>query len=590
MDRWWGPIFEAERVVRARRWQGYATRSGFVLALLGGLLLVRWQHAELAGPMSVRELAAIGGSLHYALTLLQLIAVLVIAPASTAGAICLDRASGTLLHIFATDLTGREVVLGKLAARLLPIWMLLACALPVAALATMLGGIDPAALGWSVAIAASLAWLGGTLGLLLSVWAGKPHEVIAVVYLAWAAWLLPWPTMMLRFGGSPGADWLEVTNPFYLAHAPYNHPGEIGMTEPALFCLGCALIGAACAAIAMARVRAVTCRSPAGRARRAARPGGAWNRLATPIGRAGGPQLDANPVRWREWHRERPSRWTRVAWGGFTAACLAAAGCLAGGMAGGLGGRSALLIGGIMGVLATLGLLLVSTATAAVLAEERTRGSLDVLLCTPLSTREILVGKWWGAFRRVPWVAVGVVSAGAAGWVAGPLGPVQVLNLALVPALIVAQGAALASLGLALATHIRRTGLATLATIGIALATAVTWPLAGFLLLESTSNWNGPRSPTREIWDLGQTLGSPFTGVGVPILVALVAQGPATVEADRAVLLCFQSAWVVGYALAAWLLFEATVRTFDRRLGRVPGRAARPGPASGRQRLGLENS
>ena len=27
-------------------------------------------------------------------------------------------------------------------------------------------------------------------------------------------------------------------------------------------------------------------------------------------------------------------------------------------------------------------------------------GSLDVLLSTPLSTRTILVGKWWGAFRQ----------------------------------------------------------------------------------------------------------------------------------------------------------------------------------------------
>ena len=41
------------------------------------------------------------------------------APAATAGAICVDRARGTLTHMLATDLSDPEIVLGKLAARLL---------------------------------------------------------------------------------------------------------------------------------------------------------------------------------------------------------------------------------------------------------------------------------------------------------------------------------------------------------------------------------------------------------------------------------------------------------------------------------------
>ena len=48
----------------------------------------------------------------------------------------------------------------------------------------------------------------------------------------------------------------------------------------------------------------------------------------------------------------------------------------------------------------SLGLLLLSVSAATSLAEERVRGSLDVLLCTPLSTRSILVGKWWGSFLQ----------------------------------------------------------------------------------------------------------------------------------------------------------------------------------------------
>ena len=51
-----------------------------------------------------------------------------------------------------------------------------------------------------------------------------------------------------------------------------------------------------------------------------------------------------------------------------------------------------------------VGLLLLSVSAATSLAEERARGSLDILLSTPLSTFSILVGKWWGAFRLAPHV------------------------------------------------------------------------------------------------------------------------------------------------------------------------------------------
>ena len=42
-----------------------------------------------------------------------------------------------------TDLTNREIVVGKLAARLAPILSLIACTLPVLELLTLLGGVDP---------------------------------------------------------------------------------------------------------------------------------------------------------------------------------------------------------------------------------------------------------------------------------------------------------------------------------------------------------------------------------------------------------------------------------------------------------------
>ena len=65
------------------------------------------------------------------------------APAATAGAICLDKARGNLTLLFATDLSDAEIVLGKLAARLVPVLGLILCAAPVLAIATLFGGVDP---------------------------------------------------------------------------------------------------------------------------------------------------------------------------------------------------------------------------------------------------------------------------------------------------------------------------------------------------------------------------------------------------------------------------------------------------------------
>ena len=82
----------------------------------------------------------------YGLIGVELTLVMLAAPAATAGAICLDRARGTLAHMLMTDLSDPEIVLGKLAARLMPVMGLVACSWPVMAMCALLGGIDPIAL------------------------------------------------------------------------------------------------------------------------------------------------------------------------------------------------------------------------------------------------------------------------------------------------------------------------------------------------------------------------------------------------------------------------------------------------------------
>ena len=84
-------------------------------------------------------------------------------------------------------------------------------------------------------------------------------------------------------------------------------------------------------------------------------------------------------------------------------------------------------------------------------------------MATPLPTRAIVWGKWWGAFRAVPALLIlPVLVTTALSFHTG-----HYWAVALMAALILAYGAAITSLGLALATWIPRMGRAAALTVGL---------------------------------------------------------------------------------------------------------------------------
>ena len=116
----------SRRLGAGRRMQcGRYSFSRSVLTLVG-----IWTNTNSTFHVStIRYLAELGRGLFVAVIGTQLTLVLLAAPAATAGSICLDRARGTLLHMLMTDLSAAEIVLGKLAGRLVPVLALLACTL-----------------------------------------------------------------------------------------------------------------------------------------------------------------------------------------------------------------------------------------------------------------------------------------------------------------------------------------------------------------------------------------------------------------------------------------------------------------------------
>ncbi len=92
-----GPVFAYEWIASARRWQGYALRSCFVLLLSAALVTV-WIGLRVPSALSFKAMAYLGQSFFLGLTGTQLALVLLAAPAATAGAICLDRAGHARAH------------------------------------------------------------------------------------------------------------------------------------------------------------------------------------------------------------------------------------------------------------------------------------------------------------------------------------------------------------------------------------------------------------------------------------------------------------------------------------------------------------
>ena len=480
-----GPVFIYESLILARRREVYAGRALFVLAMLIGLATAWYGAGGGSSPpitpggarSTLHILALTGEKFFYAVAAIQLVMVLLVSPAATAGAVCHDRARGIFAQLAATDLSDAEIVLGKLGSRLTPILGVLASCLPVSALAALLGGVDFQALASLFAVSIAIALLGCALALAISVRASKTHDVVIIVMALWIIWLvsLPvWSAMSTVRGVVAPPDWFKKANPFVLVYAPYASPGYVAFPDVAIFVATLLLISAALLTLTIATVRRNVL-EPARRVRRVS----IINRLSLSrwLAWLPGPSLDGNPVLWREWYRSRLSRSARVVWLLYLVGSVAGAGLgIHEAIVYGPGTPSGLIIPNTVLVLQfVFGLMIVTCQAPASLAEERARASLDVLMTTPLSTESIVCGKWLGIYRVVLGLAVlpGLITVILA-YMAPPLParfsapvpvspdltPLSLIDRIAAPCLIVAQmltyGAAITSVGLALATWVSR--------------------------------------------------------------------------------------------------------------------------------------
>jgi ABC-type Na+ efflux pump permease subunit len=191
----------------------------------------------------------IGQSLFAGVIWLQVIVILALTPALVASAIAEDRQRKVLSYLLASPLSGSEIVLGKLAARLVNLVVLITLGLPVVSLALFLGGIEPTEVWLAYGLSLTTVYLVAALSLFVSTFSTRVRDAILGAYLLEFVWLiLPvCEALLADFGGSWGAaarearpitDWLTGCSPSRLLIVMNRFTGQRGPALEVFWMMG----------------------------------------------------------------------------------------------------------------------------------------------------------------------------------------------------------------------------------------------------------------------------------------------------------------------------------------------------------------
>ncbi len=213
-----GPVFNAELLTTARRARYYVVRFLYGLIILFQIYLSyqanTWRFGGGQGQLRINEMAAFALEIFSTFAILQAVVVLLLTPALVGGTIADERQRKTLHYLLTSRLSSAEIILGKLAARLLQVGVLVALGLPVVSLIGLFGGVDFRLLLLTYAGTFTTIYFLATASIYASVGSRRPREAISLIYVLEIIWLLvptlvmsampywdePWPTI---------AEWVE---------------------------------------------------------------------------------------------------------------------------------------------------------------------------------------------------------------------------------------------------------------------------------------------------------------------------------------------------------------------------------------------
>lgn len=495
-----------------KRWQHFHARWIYLL-----LLFIFMFYSGSASTASFTERAKYSTQTFTVVSMVQLGLMAFIAPVFAAGAITQEKNSNTFAILLTTPLSNAQIVLGSLLSRLYFVWVLLLSGLPVFCITMIYGGVTAREVFESFGLAACTGLVTGALAITISVFKVGTRRTIFSFFVGVAVYLLAIGAIgtQTAWGILPEAplspdgrqmSWLAPIHPFLALRtvtgqtpAPslddvyrYGWPARWLLANPQYgYMWITTLVSLALVVFSLAFVRRgaregeVTWVSnllervlPRSATDRRRQPRRVWN----------------NPIAWREAATRASAggrstmRWVFVV-AGIMVGCVLLYACAKSkwGLTPALAGQwlSAL----VMIELAVI--LLVVTSTAATgLTREREAESLEILLCTPLTSNYIV----WGLLRgmmafSLPFIAVPTatvflfVIAAAAGGLPG--GAIPVEAAALLPIELIAITGVCAMFGLYTSLVYKRTVQSVMVSAGgVLLASAILYG-CGFVMLEA---------------------------------------------------------------------------------------------------------
>ena len=418
-----GPVFSFELLTASRRVRYFVIRGLYGSVLAAALFLV-WMTVfyDQSFPPSQNN-SAIAQSANFmagffmTFSVMQLLATVMLGPAIAAGTIASERERRTIEYLFTANLSNAEIVLSKLAARLLQIMVILLAGMPILAIAMLQGGIAPEALLAVYVVTFSTAITVASLSIAVSVWSATARDAVTRAYLV-LLMLLVVPAVVagLSLSFSLNSVWYDILvdylmNPLITANPFCMLDSVVSGTSGVAMSTGWSAVGslvrnqmifsAVCVAYATLSVRRVHIRQM-GRSKAKSR----W--LILPRLRPG---LGDRPMLWKELFAASAS--SKLGMIGRIAICVLAACVLVPIMyqfhetltnPSGSGWRveSYLMATTICGMLVSCGiLLLIATRSACSITSEKERDCWQSLLSTPLSGFEIVRGKVLGSIYAV---------------------------------------------------------------------------------------------------------------------------------------------------------------------------------------------
>lgn len=566
-----------------KRWQHFHARWIYLL-----LLFVFMSFSGRSGA-SLTERAKESTNTFYYVSMVQLGLMAFIAPVFAAAAITQEKDSNTFAILLTTPLSSAQIVFGSLLSRLYFVWVLLLSGLPVFCITMIYGGVTMREVVESFGLAACTGLVTGALAITISVLKVGTRRTIFSFFVGVAVYLLAVGAVGLRTNWGILAEapinpeggqmsWLAPIHPFLallvvtgqtpappmdevfkygwpvrwlLAYPQYGYMWITSLVSIALVLSSLSFVRRG------AREGEVTWLSnildrlmPRSATDRRRKPRNVWN----------------NPIAWREAATRASAggrstmRWFFVV-AGLGAGCVLLYAC-ANSLWGMRPKDAAPWLAALVMIELAVILLVVTSTAATALTREREAESLEILLCTPLTSSYIV----WGLLRGMVWfslpfIAVPTITtllfmlATVSGGLPGGMVPFE--SALLLPIELVAIAGTCAIFGLNTSLSYKRTVQSIMiSTVGVLLASAVLFGCGSFLL--NTSPLIGavfaPFSPFAGVQSIvdPQNAFDPNNTVGPGTIITARIWRSITVVAAGVV-----------YSLLTYSLYVGMVKNFD---------------------------